>query len=100
LHVVGGTDRIAKRVKAKKVMKETKKQATLPLGSSRAEAKRVDTKSRNKRIAAINGAVSMAGVLWLAVGVRRMILEDSTGTSSWMTKRVSVVRCKPYLNLS
>lgn len=89
VHVVGGTDRIAKRMKAKRAMKETKKSGSYPLGRSRGEAKGLDAKKRKQRNAVINGAVSLAGVAWLAVGIRRMAWEDHTGTSTWMTKRVS-----------
>lgn len=88
-HVVNGTDKIAKRMKAKRDMKATKRQVTSVLpGSSRDAIKKVDARRKYKRAAAINGLVSILGAAWLAFGIRRMIVEDSSSTSTWLTKRV------------
>jgi succinate dehydrogenase hydrophobic anchor subunit len=92
-HVVNGTDKIARRSKARKDMKRVKKAAaTSPpasaLGTTRADIQQVDVKRRYRRKALINGTVSFLGAAWLAAGIRRMVLEDN-GTTLWLTKRVS-----------
>ncbi|UZJ56667.1 hypothetical protein CBS101457_005987 [Exobasidium rhododendri] len=88
VHVVAGLDRIAKRTRARRAMKETKKQVSLPLNSKREQMKNTDVKTRKQRAALINGAVSIAGAMWLAVGLRRMVMDDRVGASSSMMKRL------------
>lgn len=96
VHVVGGTDKIARRLKAKKAMSKSKKQGssnsmpTSPVSSNRADMKQYDAKRRAQRSALVNGAVSLAGVAWLSAGVYRMAMEDTLSTSTtWTMKRVS-----------
>jgi hypothetical protein len=91
-HVVNGVDRIAKRASLRRKMNETKRQASLPLSKSRANAKAVDVKRRKQRAAVINGAVSILGAGWLAVGLRRMVMDETVaGASISMKKRVSAI---------
>jgi hypothetical protein len=98
-HVVGGTDIIAKRFKARREMKATKKEgASLPLASDRLQMKRGDVRMRKQRKALINGAVTFAGAAWLAVGIAKMASEDTSHASAWMTKRVSVYSTKMGVN--
>lgn len=90
-HVVNGTDKIAKRIKAKRGMKAIKRQIAAPPiapGSSRDASKQMDAKQKYRRAAAINGSVSLLGATWLAFGIRKMIVEDNSSTSAWLTKRV------------
>jgi hypothetical protein len=90
-HVVNGTDKIARRSKARRDMKKTKKDGIgSVLGSTRAAVSQEDAKRRYRRKALIDGSVSFIGAAWLAAGIRRMVIEDKANfTTSWVTKRVS-----------
>lgn len=92
-HVVNGTDKIARRSKARRNARKVENEGTTStpasaLGSTRAAAQQADAKMRYRKKALINGTVSFLGAAWLAAGIRRMVLEDN-GTTLWLTKRVS-----------
>lgn len=117
VHVVGGADRIAKRMRVRKAADAARrrqrtaaaaaaaadgngsastatKSATdsastsdMEPGASRAAMRATDLRRKRQRKTAVTAAISAAGVAWLSWGLARMASEKS-GVSGFLAKRV------------